>query len=94
MVNVALIWYLMALVMLSVITIILIFMFDSQRPVESSIKFGGGGLIVAALAISMAFYMGKGVKTADSEIWNGQVISKSRVHGTYTRSYSCELVLG
>jgi len=57
---------------------------------------GRDGAVVAGLyalasvvVIASAFAITHGVATADTEIWNGQVTAKERVHGTYEQSYDC-----
>jgi len=54
------------------------------------------GLIVSGVftAASMAvvgiiFAVSSGVATSDTEIWNGKITAKDRVHGSYVRSYQC-----
>ena len=44
---------------------------------------------VGMLIVLGAFGISSSVATSDIEIWNGQVQSKHRVHGTYEQSYSC-----
>lgn len=44
---------------------------------------------VGALLTVIVFYGSAASQTADIEIWNGQVVSKSREHESYTRSYDC-----
>ena len=45
--------------------------------------------VVAMVAVLSCFYISKGSQTGDVELWNGQVTSKQRVHGEYTRTYEC-----
>lgn len=44
---------------------------------------------VSVAIIAAAFSFGKGTLTADIEVWNGEIINKSRVHGQYQESYEC-----
>lgn len=60
-----------------------------QMTIGKSVIFAGVGLLISTLILAVAFYAGKGSKTGDTEIWNGEVISKERVHGDYKRSYDC-----
>jgi hypothetical protein len=46
-------------------------------------------LVFGVLLTSLSFYLGQGLKTADTEIWNGEVTSTKRVHGSYVESYQC-----
>lgn len=39
--------------------------------------------------ISIIWFTGTFSATADKEIWNGEIVSKTRDHGHYIRSYSC-----
>ncbi len=50
---------------------------------------GGVSFLIGCLVVGGAFALSHGAATADVEIWNGQVVDKSREHGTYEESYSC-----
>jgi hypothetical protein len=52
--------------------------------IEVGLNVVGGCLIAVGV-----WFAGTISATSDTEIWNGQVISKERVHGHYTTSYSC-----
>ena len=41
------------------------------------------------LIIAGAVGASVGYQTADTEIWNGEVVSKDRIHGSYVESYDC-----
>jgi len=45
--------------------------------------------VIGTLITVAAFLISSGVQTHDTEIWNGKIINKVRVHGEYQRSYSC-----
>lgn len=49
----------------------------------------GGYTIAAILLTVLCFYGSRGAATSDTELWNGQVVSKERLHGSYQRSYDC-----
>lgn len=51
---------------------------------ELAIQFAASWLIGA-----LVLALGGMLKTHDTELWNGQVVSKSRVHGTYEEAYDC-----
>jgi hypothetical protein len=52
--------------------------------------FIGLGYTVAGIAvIAAAFFGAANHATTDYEIWNGQVVSKERVHDTYEQPYDC-----
>lgn len=44
---------------------------------------------VAVILTSIVYFLGIAGKTHDVEIWNGEITSKSREHGSYIESYSC-----
>lgn len=46
-------------------------------------------ILPGALIVGVAFFASHGAATSDTEIWSGAVTGKSRVHGTYERSYDC-----
>ncbi len=46
-------------------------------------------IVVVVLAVTAVWQIGKYAQTADTEIWNGSVVSKARDHGQYVESYSC-----
>jgi hypothetical protein len=88
MLNETLLWLLLIPVVLS-ITTFLIFPQLANVPMQDRLLFSGGGLIISAVILTAAFYIGKGAKTADQELWNGEITKKERVHDSYTRSYDC-----
>src|SRR5271167_455952 len=89
MINVDLLWYLIVPLLFTAITIFILHKFVDGVTWMQSIGASLIGLLITAGITSGAFYAGKGSKTADEEIWNGEVLSKERVHGSYLRSYSC-----
>lgn len=50
---------------------------------------GGIQFFVGALLTVIAFWASHGAATMDTEIWNGEVVSKTRKHDDYKRSYDC-----
>lgn len=46
-------------------------------------------MVAGVVVIGAGFFASKGSQTADTEIWNGQVVSKERKHDTYERPYEC-----
>jgi len=46
-------------------------------------------IVIVILIVSGSYYISITSQTDDTEIWNGKIISKDRVHGEYTRSYEC-----
>lgn len=46
-------------------------------------------LAVGVALTAGAFAISYGSAVADTEIWNGQITGKERVHGTYIESYQC-----
>lgn len=51
---------------------------------EFGLTIGMSTLVTTIILAAGSFY-----STADVEVWNGKVVSKSRVHDTYLESYSC-----
>ena len=49
----------------------------------------GLNIVIIVLLAAGVWQLGKYGQTADTEIWNGRVVSKERVHGHYLRSYDC-----
>lgn len=90
MVNIALLWYLLIPLFLSAATIFIV-----RRLMPRNIELGqiigltAGGLVISALIMTGAFYAGKGSQTSDTEVLNGEVIRKDRIHDSYVRSYEC-----
>ncbi len=46
-------------------------------------------MAISCVLVAIVYAAGSYSKTADVEIWNGQITSKHRDHGHYLRSYSC-----
>jgi hypothetical protein len=86
MFNLTLIWFMLLPLAGSVVVWAL-----TGRQRQSLIAGGIFGL-VSALVIIAAFAVSHGVKTSDTEIWNGKITSKDRVHGSYVRTYDCNCV--
>lgn len=49
----------------------------------------GATLVISLAVTGGTYWAGMYAQTADTEIINGEVLSKDRVHGEYTRTYSC-----
>jgi hypothetical protein len=54
-----------------------------------AVGFSAFALFLGCAILTAAFYIGKGSKTHDTEIWNGEIVSKTREHGSYVESYQC-----
>lgn len=90
MINTELMWMFLAPILLSAIGFLVIPKLSNggvERPQAAIVM--GIALLISCLALSIAFYIGKGSKTGDTEIWNGQVTAKARTQGSYVESYSC-----
>jgi len=86
MINTTLIWLLALPVILGIVLFILKGKNqDSCVPIAAYVG-------VAVLVVCAGFFISKGAKTWDTEIWNGQVTSKDRAEGSYVRSYDCMCV--
>jgi len=46
-------------------------------------------IAIPVILISIVVGLGRYGQTADTEIWNGQVTAKHRIHDTYVESYDC-----
>jgi len=44
---------------------------------------------VITLLVSGVWFAGKYGQTVDTEIWNGSIVGKERIHDTYEQSYEC-----
>jgi len=87
MVNSTLLWLLLLPLTLSVITVFILMKIKADT--KQIAMFTIGGFLISALIMTGAFFIGKGTKTFDTELWNGEITSKERIHDSYTRSYSC-----
>ncbi len=75
------------LVMIVPLGIALIFKYQLKKTYtwkELGINLG----VVFAL-VTIIWFSGSMSQTADVEVWNGKILSKSRVQDSYVRSYSC-----
>jgi hypothetical protein len=87
MVNSTLFWLLLIPLFMSVITVFVLM--KKKADAKEIALFTVGGFLISALIISAAFFIAKGSKTSDTEIWNGEIVSKERLHGSYVESYQC-----
>lgn len=46
-------------------------------------------IVLVVVVVAGVWYAGKYHDMSDTEIWNGEIVSKHRDHGTYLESYSC-----
>jgi hypothetical protein len=83
MINITLLWLLLVPIILGILLFII------QKKNQDSYIPIAAYVGVALLVVCAGFFMSKGSKTWDTEIWNGQVTSKDRVHDSYQRSYDC-----
>ena len=89
MINVELLWYMLLPVFMAGSLFLILPRLSNQTTLLDSAKLAGIFLVASLLVLAIAFYAGKGVKTHDTEIWNGEVVSKERVHGSYVETYQC-----
>lgn len=83
MINTTLLWLLALPVILGIIVWV------CRRHHQQCYVPVGLFILVSTLVICMGFFISKGSKTWDTEIWNGKVVAKDRQHGNYQRSYDC-----
>lgn len=84
-----LMWLLLVPFLLSAITVPLLPKLNSDFDHKESLMFAGFGFLIAMIVIVTAFFVSRGVQTMDTEVWNGRITGKTRDHGTYEESYSC-----
>lgn len=70
-----------------------LFYFNREAFVSGMGKWSLLGIPLAvlpgALLVAISFAVSHGSATSDTEIWNGVVTGKDRVHGTYEKPYDC-----
>lgn len=81
--NTTLLWLLALPIFIALVIFII------HRKYQVAIAICAGYALASLVIIGAMFMVSKGVKTMDTEIWNGQITSKSRVHGEYQQSYQC-----
>jgi len=79
--NITLLWMLA----IPIVGAACFYYFNEDLPWYSSLVAAMVGFII----VFIGFYAGYGSKVADTELWNGKIVSKARVHDTYEESYSC-----
>lgn len=89
MFNTDLLWYLLIPLVLSVGTVVGMLKIKVNFKASQLVGSCAVGLLISAMILFGAFSLGKGLQTSDIEILNGQVVDKTRTHGHYLRSYSC-----
>lgn len=88
MVNLTILWLGIVPLICSIITFFIIRKY-TNTPLLVNIGWILGGFLVSMLIIAGAVGASVGYQTADTEIWNGEVVSKDRIHGSYVESYDC-----
>lgn len=92
MINITLLWMFLIPAVLSVASFFILRKTTKYKLASSSIEaiaFSGIAFFISAIILVISFYVSKGFKTQDTEIWNGEVTNKTRIHGTYVESYDC-----
>lgn len=87
MVNLTLIWLVLLPFILAVAS------YFVYRKIETDTVYRVQ-VLLAAIGVNLVlmvsgFYISIGQQTSDTEILNGEVMAKERIHDTYTRSYDC-----
>lgn len=93
MFNTDLLWYLLVPLFLAVGTFLGLRRISVDLSLAQLVGFSLGGLLISSLLLAGAFYMGKGLKTSDTQVLNGQVTGKTREHGHYLRPYECNCTM-
>lgn len=70
---------------------ILVLCFAGYQRREAQIA-GGVVFVIGAIATALVFAISSASATADTEIWNGKITSKDRIHGDYVSTYYCNCV--
>ena len=65
--------------------------FIAQRIWHTKITYAEMAIQIVSVVVitSIVWIIGSWSATLDTEVWNGKVVSKSRDHGSYVRSYDC-----
>ena len=90
MLNVTLWWMLVVPIILSILFVI----FAPKRTggkmsTLAALAFGVMGVIISMGIFAGALYGSRASATADTELINGEIVDKTREHGSYQRSYDC-----
>ena len=83
MINVAMLWFFLLPIVLGAGVWFL------TRDRRGSWIYAIAFSVISMLVITGSFYGSRSAATADTEIWNGMITAKDRVHGTYEESYEC-----
>lgn len=83
MINQTLLW-LLALPVVAAIVIWIV-----TRQYRDAWMFCGAYALVGLMVVCTAFFISKGTRTGDIEIWSGQIMDKKRIHDSYERRYEC-----
>lgn len=89
MVNISVFFYLVIPFLLSIISFYMFKRYVSGATFTQAIGSSIVGFFISVVLMFGAFYISRGMQTADTEIINGEVIDKTREHGHYLRSYEC-----
>lgn len=89
MINADLYWYFLIPLFLSTATIFILRKCVSNMTWLQCVGAAVGGVAISMIIISSCFFAGRGSKTHDTQVYNGEVLSKSRNHGHYVESYEC-----
>lgn len=84
MFNPTMIWFLILPVVIG-----LTLWYTLREDRKDSWILGASNTAVGMVIIIASFAISSGLATSDTEILNGQITSKARVHGTYEESYQC-----
>lgn len=92
MVDLTLFWLLLIPAILSLAHVFIHPKLERGVDFKTAAVFAVIGLAISAGIMSIGFYVGKGSKTSDTELWNGYITNKDRQHGQYTHTYQCNCV--
>lgn len=89
MVNISVFFYLVIPFLLSVVSFYMFKRYVNGATFGQAIGSSIVGFGISTILMFGAFYISRGMQTADTEIINGEVIDKTRKHGHYLRPYEC-----
>lgn len=90
MINIAALWIMLLPIVLSLGIFFLIPRITKNGiSVKQSAAISAILFALSAVLITVFFAASHGIQTADTEILNGEVVSKERVHDKYKESYDC-----
>lgn len=90
MLNVTLWWMLVVPIILSIAFVIYMpKQTGGQMSTLAALGFGAMGVLISLAIFAGGLYGSRASATADTELINGEIVDKTREHGSYKRPYDC-----